>query len=97
MTRSFNRETSVRKSSTSLEGGGGAIAATEGGAASRTLSARVASSLRLFASAEASTIRTRRSSRGRVPLVVAALSPSNRCILRRGPKIAQFHGMKQSL
>ena len=59
MTSSFNRETSVRKSSTSLEGGGGAIEAMEGGAASRTLSARVASSSRLFAlPEEASTIRT---------------------------------------
>ena len=47
MISSFNRETSVRKSSTSLEGGGGAIEAMEGGATSRTLSARVASSSRL--------------------------------------------------
>ena len=46
------RETSVRKSSTSLEGGAGTIEAMEGGAPSTTLSARVAISSRLFASPE---------------------------------------------
>ena len=59
MTSSFNRETSVRWSSSSLEGGGGTIQAIEGGATSRTLSARVASSLRVHMSPEeASTIHT---------------------------------------
>ena len=62
------------------------IEAIEVGAASRTLSARVASSSRLFASPEgASTMRTlggmrwRKSSQRR-GLLVAAESPSNCCI-----------------
>ena len=88
VTSSVSRDTSVRRSSTSLEGC--VIEAMEGGAASRTLSARVARSSRLSAAPEeASTIRTlggrrwRNSSRRRGPSVVAALSPSNCCIRRR--------------
>ena len=89
MTSSFNRATSVRRSSTSVGGGGGAIEAMEGGTASRTLSARVASWSRVLASLEeASTIRTfggrrwRKNLRRGGLLAAAVLSPSSCCIRR---------------
>ena len=95
VTSAFSRATSVQRSSTSLEGGGGAIAATEDGAASRTLSARVASSSRLLESPEeASTIRTlgdrrwRKSSWKIGPSAAAALSPSN-CWIRQSSCVGQ--------